>query len=134
MATNRSSANLIYRNALLLVVVSCKNGASQSFISRTIGANRYFIRKTIVRRIYVGQVGENIWEKFLERGDAMFLMNNTLTLSRNGGILLLQFHQIQKMLTWNEFLWRLLNNTPPTTFKNDRYLSNNLNHFVCSIG
>jgi hypothetical protein len=41
---------------------------------------------------------------FLERGNAIFLMNKTLTLSRNGGILLLQFHQMQKMLRGNEFL------------------------------
>jgi hypothetical protein len=31
MATNRSSINLIYQNALLSAFVSCKNGVSQSF-------------------------------------------------------------------------------------------------------
>jgi hypothetical protein len=54
MATNRSSANLIYRNALLSTVVFCKSGVSQSFILRTIGANRYPLRKAIMKRIYVG--------------------------------------------------------------------------------
>ncbi len=58
---NRSNVNLIYRNALLSTIVSCKNGASQSFISRTIGANKYSLRKAIVRRIYLGQAREIIW-------------------------------------------------------------------------
>jgi hypothetical protein len=66
MASNRSSANLIYQNAFLLVVAFYKSGASQNFISRTIGASRCSLRKTIVRRIYVGQVGENIWEDSLK--------------------------------------------------------------------
>ncbi len=57
MATNRSSVNLIYQNALLSAFVSCKNGVSQSFILKTMGANRYFLRKAIVRRIYVGRLG-----------------------------------------------------------------------------
>jgi len=54
MATNRCSANLIYRNALLFVVVSYKSSVLQSFISRTIGASKYSPREAIVKRIYVG--------------------------------------------------------------------------------
>jgi hypothetical protein len=46
MAASRSNANLIYRNALLSTIVSCKNGTSQSFILRTIGANKYSLRKS----------------------------------------------------------------------------------------
>jgi hypothetical protein len=45
-----------------------------------------------------GKLGGLFGEGFLERGNAMFLVNKALTLSRNGEILLLQFHQIQKML------------------------------------
>ncbi len=44
------------------------------------------------------KLGRLFGEGFLEIGNVMFLVNKTLTLSRNGGILLLQFHQIQKML------------------------------------
>jgi hypothetical protein len=51
-----------------------------------------------------GKLGKTFGEGFFERGDAMFLMNKTLTLLRNGGILLLQFHQIQKMLRGDKFL------------------------------
>ncbi len=61
MAASRFNANLIYRNALLSTIVSCKNGASQSFISRTVGANKYSLRKAIAKRIYVGQAREIIW-------------------------------------------------------------------------
>jgi len=63
MVASRSNADLIYRNALLSIIVSCKNCVSQSFILKTMGANRYFLRKAIVRRIYVGQAREIIWGK-----------------------------------------------------------------------
>jgi hypothetical protein len=48
MATNRSSFNLMYQNVILSIVVSSKNGASQSFISKTIGARKYSLKKTII--------------------------------------------------------------------------------------
>jgi hypothetical protein len=61
MAASKSNANLIYQNAFLSTIVLCKNGVSQSFILKIIGANKYSLRKAIVRRIYVGQAREIIW-------------------------------------------------------------------------
>jgi len=51
-----------------------------------------------------GRLGITFGEGFFKRSNVMYLMNKALTLSRNGGILLLQFHQIQKMLRRNKFL------------------------------
>jgi hypothetical protein len=61
MATNRSNENVVYQNALLSVVVSSKHKGSQSFMSKTIGVSRYSLKKAIVRRVHVDQIGENIW-------------------------------------------------------------------------
>ncbi len=46
---------------ILFAVVSREHGASQSFISRRLGNNKYSSKKAIVRRIHVDQTGENIW-------------------------------------------------------------------------
>ncbi len=61
MASNISGQNLVNRNAILFAVVSREHGASQSFISRRLGNNKYSSEKAIVRRIHVDQTGENIW-------------------------------------------------------------------------
>jgi len=83
MATNRSNENVVYQNALLSVVVSSKHKGSQSFMSKTIGVSRYSLKKAIVRRVHVDQIGENIWGgAFFENGDVMCLMKRTTTSSR----------------------------------------------------
>jgi hypothetical protein len=60
MTTNRSNDNALYQHALLSIVVSSKHKASQCFLSRTIGASKYSLRKSI-KCVHVDQTGENIW-------------------------------------------------------------------------
>jgi hypothetical protein len=52
---------LIYKSVLLSTVVSTNGKRSQNHITKTIGANRDSIQKTMVRRIHVHHIGENIW-------------------------------------------------------------------------
>jgi hypothetical protein len=61
MASNISGQTLVNRDAILFAVVSREHRASQSFISRRLGDNKYSSKKAIVRRIHVDQTGENIW-------------------------------------------------------------------------
>jgi hypothetical protein len=61
MASTISGQNLLNRNAILFAVVSREHGASQSFICRRLGNNKYSSKKAIVRRIHVDQNGEDIW-------------------------------------------------------------------------
>jgi hypothetical protein len=51
----------VYRNAIFSIVVSSTNGAFQNFISKALGATRYSLKKVIVRRVHVDEIGENIW-------------------------------------------------------------------------
>jgi hypothetical protein len=48
MVANKNDFDLVYRNVVLSSIVSTKNGASQSFISKTLGANRYSLREVVV--------------------------------------------------------------------------------------
>ncbi len=52
---------MIYKSVLLSIVVSTNGKRSQNHITKTIGANRDSIQKTMVRRIHVHHIGENIW-------------------------------------------------------------------------
>jgi hypothetical protein len=58
MASNISGQNLVNRNAILFAVVSREHRASQSFVSRRLGNNKYSSKKAIVRRIHLDQTGE----------------------------------------------------------------------------
>jgi hypothetical protein len=61
MVANKSTENSMYRNALLSAVASPTNGPSQLFLARTLKASRHALRKAVVRRAYVDDVGEKFW-------------------------------------------------------------------------
>lgn len=61
MVANKSTENSMYRNALLSAVVSPTNGPSQLFLARTLKATRHTLRKAVVRRAYIDDVGEKFW-------------------------------------------------------------------------
>lgn len=61
MVANKSTENSIYRNALLSAVVSPTTGPSQLFLARTLRATRHTLRKAIVRRAYIDNIGEKFW-------------------------------------------------------------------------
>ena len=61
MVANKSTENSIYRNALLSAVVPPTTGPSQLFLARTLRATRHALRKAIVRRAYIDDIGEKFW-------------------------------------------------------------------------
>ena len=61
MVANKSTENSIYRNALLSAVASPTTGPSQLFLARTLKATRHTLRKAIVRRAYIDDIGEKFW-------------------------------------------------------------------------
>jgi hypothetical protein len=61
MVANKSTENILYRNALLLVVASQEEGPSERFLEETLQATRHTLRKAVVRRAYIDGIGENLW-------------------------------------------------------------------------
>lgn len=53
--------NRVYRNAILSSLVSSKSSVSQSFIAKTLGASRHYVRKALVRWVHVETTRENLW-------------------------------------------------------------------------
>lgn len=61
MMANKSTENSMYRNVLLSTVLFHTNGPSQLFLAQTLKTTIRTLKKVVVRRAYIDDVGEKLW-------------------------------------------------------------------------